>query len=81
MLEKATALKRFEHSPLGKKLKALSSAKEKQYQKLDKFFKSNKKEEKINKSCAKSNLVCIKDFAFYKYHNIKEFANVLFIKK
>ena len=61
-------------SPLGKELKARTSAAEKQYQKLDKVCESNKKEEKILKSCGKSNLVYSKDFTFYKYHNIKEFA-------
>ena len=32
LLEKATALKRFEYSPLGKDLKAQTSVAEKQYQ-------------------------------------------------
>ena len=74
MLEKAAAIKRFGYLPLGKKLKAWTCAAEKQYQKLDKVFESNKKEEKILKSCAKSNLVYSKDFTFYKHRNIKEFA-------
>ena len=46
LLEKATVLKKFEYSPLDKELKAQTSAAEKQYQKLDKVFESNKK---INK--------------------------------
>ena len=71
LLEKAAGLKRFEYSPLGKELKAPTSAAEKQYQKLDKIFESNKKEEVIKKSRAMSNLVYNKDFTFYKYGNIK----------
>ena len=47
LLVKAAALKRFEYSPLGKKLKAQTSTAEKQYQKLDKAFKTNKKREKF----------------------------------
>ena len=39
-------MKRFEYSPLGKELKAQTSAAEKQYQKLEKLFGSYKKEEK-----------------------------------
>ena len=66
-LEKAVAIKRFE-------LRKQIIVAEKQYQKLDKVFKSSKEEEKINKrSCAESNVVCNMDFTFYKYHN-KEFA-------
>ena len=52
LLGKAAALKRFEYSPLGKELKAHTSAEEKQYWKLDKVFESNKKEEKIKRSRA-----------------------------
>ena len=44
LLEKADALRRF-NSALGKELKAQTSAAEKQYQKLDKVFDSNKKGE------------------------------------
>ena len=42
-LQKAAALKWFEISPLGKKLKVQTSVTEKQYQMLDKVFQSNKK--------------------------------------
>ena len=76
LLEKAAALKRFEYSPLGKKLKAQTSAVEKirQYRRLEKDFESNKKKEKAKRSRAKSNPVYSKDFIFYKYHNINEFS-------
>ena len=45
LLEKAAAFKRFEYSPLGSKLKKEVSVTEKQYQGLNKHFKSDKKEE------------------------------------
>ena len=52
LLEKAVTLKIFEYSPLGKELKAQTSAAEKQYQKLDTVFESNIKEERFfKKSC------------------------------
>ena len=43
-LEKAAVIKIFEYSPLGKGLKKQTSVAEKQYQKLDNVFESNKKE-------------------------------------
>ena len=74
LLEKAAAIKRFEYSPLGKELKNTSVA-ENQYQKFDKVFESNKKEEdKKKKSCAKSNLMYKKYSTFCKNQNTKEFA-------
>ena len=45
LLEKAAALKRFEYSPLDKELKKQTSVSEKQYQKLNNAFESNKREE------------------------------------
>ena len=68
LLEKVAALKRFEYLPLGKELKVQTSAAEKQYEKLEKYFKSSKKEEITEKRCAKSNLVYSKDSAYYLYH-------------
>ena len=44
LLENTTTIKRFDYSLLGKELKAQTSAAEKQYQKLDKVFESDKKE-------------------------------------
>ena len=81
MLEKAASVKVFEHSPLGKELKAQTCTAEKQYQKLGKAFKFNKNEEKILKSRAKTSIVYSKDFTFYKYHNINEFAKRSFSSK
>ena len=77
LLEKAATIKRFEYLPLRNELKKQNSIAEKQYQKLEKAFESNKKEEdktKTKKSRAKSNLVYIKDFSFCKYGKTKEFA-------
>ena len=68
LLEKASAIKIFEHS-IGKELKAQINAAEKQYQKLGKVFESNKNEEKISKSCAKSNLVNTKEFAKRSFYS------------
>ena len=53
LLEKAGAIKRFEYSLLGKELKLETSVAEKQYQEVE----SNKKEEKVRRRRAKSNLV------------------------
>ena len=79
LLEKAAATKRFEYSPLGKELKAQTSAAKKQYQKLDKVFEYNKKEKKL-KSRVKSNLIYSKEFTFYKYHTTKQFAKLSWSK-
>ena len=81
LLEKAAELKKFQYLPLGEELKAQNSAAEKQNKKLDKVFESHKKEEKIIKVRAKTNLVYSKDFTFYKYHNINEFAKRSFLFK
>ena len=66
---------------MGKKLKAQTSAAEKQYQNLDSVFESNKREEKIKRSRAKSNLVYSKVFTFYKYRSINEFCKRSFYSK
>ena len=55
LLEKAAALKRFEYSPLGRELKRQTSVPEKQYQKLDNTYKSDKITKKENYS--KSNVI------------------------
>ena len=68
--KKATAIKRFQNSPLGKGFKKLTSVKEKQYQE----FQSNKREEKVKRRCAKSILVYDNYFTFFKLCNNKEFV-------
>ena len=52
LLEKAAAIKRY--LPLGKELKKQTSIAEKQYQKFDIAFKSNKKDEDKTKKQKKS---------------------------
>ena len=62
-----------------KELKQETSIAEKQYQKFDNVFESNKKEEyKTGKKedFLNSNLVYDNYFTFYKYHNIKEFTKL-----
>ena len=74
LLEKATAIKRFEYAPLGKELKKQTSVTEKQYEKIDDAFESNKKEKdktKNKRSRAKSNLV---------YDNYLIFENIITLK-
>ena len=76
-LEKSAAIKIFQYSPLGKELKKQTSVVEKQYQKFNNAFESNKNEEdktKNKRTLAKPNLVCNNCFLFYKYSNTKEFA-------
>ena len=42
LLEKASALKRFEYSPVGSELKKQTNVAEKQYQKLDSTYEDDK---------------------------------------
>ena len=72
-------MKRFDYSPLGKELRAQTSAAEKQFQKLYKVFESNKKKKIIKKSRAKSYLVYNKDFTFKNTAKLKNLFNVIFI--
>ena len=71
LLEKAAAIKRFQYSLLGEQLKNQTSVAEKQYQKFDKAFESDKKAEDKTEN---KKLVYDNVFAFYKDHNIKEFS-------
>ena len=60
LLEKAATIKRFEYSPLGKKLKAQNDTAKKQYQKLDntyEFDKIIKKEKPKLEKYSKSDLI------------------------
>ena len=72
--------RRFEYSPLGKKLKAQTDIAKKQYQKLDDTFKLDKmikKEKPALKNCSKSNLIYNRKQSFYKYyHDSKSFNNL-----
>ena len=53
LLEKAVAIKRFEYWLLGKELKKQTSVSEKQYQKFNNAFISNKDNKNVNESLIK----------------------------
>ena len=65
MLEKAAAIKRFEYIPLGELVLQKNIIKN-----LSLIKMKEKQKSKISR--AKSNLVYNNDFAFYKYHDIKD---------
>ena len=81
--EKATALKRFEYSPLGKELKAETSVVEKQYQKLNKIFESDDEEEPITIKKEKleiihehePKLICNKKYSFSEYGKVAKYMD------
>ena len=82
LLEKATAIKRFEYAPLRKELKKQTSVTEKQYEKIDDAFESNKKEKdktKNKRSRAKSSLVYDNYLIFENIITLKNLLNVLLI--
>ena len=87
MLEKAATIKRFEYSPLGKELKKQTSVAEKQYQRLNKLFKPDEKEETVTikkekaEITRKSNLIYDNKYSFSEYGNYKKYSCLPFIKK
>ena len=79
LLEKATTIKRFEYSPLGKELETQTDSAKKQYQKLDntyEFDKIIKKEKPTFKKYNRLNLIYNSKSIFYKYYNIKTFNSI-----
>ena len=71
--EKVATMKRFEYSPLSKELKAQSDIAKKRYWGLNKFFKSDKKEEPVTiKKYNKSDLIYKSKYSFCKYHRDSE---------
>ena len=76
LLEKATALKRFEYSPLRKELKKQTSVAEKQYQDFDKVFNhdENKQPVKIEKeellTTAELSLIHDNKYSFSEFKNV-----------
>ena len=61
-------MKRLEYSLLGKELKAQTDIVKKQYQGLNKFLKSDEKEEPVAiKKYNKSDLIYSSQYNFYKY--------------
>ena len=87
LLEKALVLKRFKYSPLGSELKKRTSVAEKQYEGLNKLFKSDKKEKPVTIKkekpaiTRKSNLMYDRKFSFSDYVNIKEYYHLSFTTK
>ena len=94
MLEKSTAIKRFENSPLVSELKKQTDIAEEQYQGLDKAFSSNKhnknenesliKKEDLDKTLTKklykSNLIYSRT-SFYVYGDDNKFGSLYFESK
>ena len=73
LLGKATTMKRFEYSPLGKELKTQTGTTKKEYQKLDntyEFDKIVKKEKPTFKKYNRWNLIYSSKYIFYEYYNI-----------
>ena len=64
LLEKAATTKKFEYSPSGKELKAQTDIAKKQYQGLNKFFKSDEKEEATLKNYDKLDLIYNSKYIF-----------------
>ena len=64
-------MKRFEYSPLGKELKAQSEIAKKQYQGLDKLFKSDKPE-----ITDELNLLYDSKHSFCEYGNDRRFYDI-----
>ena len=87
LLEKALVLKGFEYSPLGSELKKQTSVAEKQYEGLNKLFKSDKKEKPVTIKkekpaiTRKSELIYDRKFSFSDYFYIKEYYDLSFTKK
>ena len=90
LLEEAATLKRLQYSSLGKELKAQTDIVNKQYQELNKSFKSDeqevpitiKKEKQTIKKCNRSDLICNSKYRFYKYYrDSKKFNNLSYKSK
>ena len=60
LLEKGTAMKRFEYLPLGRELNAQTDIAKKQYQRLEKTFISNKDNKNVNESLIKKEKPSVK---------------------
>ena len=82
LLEKATTMKTFEYSPLGKELKAQTDITKKQHQKLDDIFgfdKIIKKEEPPLKNYSYTNTI-IKVSIYYTWKYIKNNIRTINLK-
>ena len=82
--KKNAALKQFEHSPLGKELKAQTDIAKKQYEKLDNTDESDETINKIStlKNYRKSDLIYDTKHSFFKhYRDNKKIDNLSFKSK
>ena len=81
LLEKAATMRRFEYSPLGKELEKQTSVAEKQYQRFDKVFSHDEKEEavKIKKERSlatdQSSLFYNKKYIFIEFKNFGKYMD------
>ena len=83
LLKKPATTKRFEYSPLTKKIKAQIDIGNKQYQALNKLYEidETKNKKQVLKNCSKSDLIYDSNYRFYKYYfdfKIKEFVCTYF---
>ena len=90
LLEKATAVKRFENSPLGEELKTQTDIAKKRYQRNDKAFISNKDNKYLNESVINKENRDLKNYkgnltfhrlSFYSYSDDKKFDSLSFNSK
>ena len=83
LLEKVTTMKKIEYPLLGKEIKAQTDIAKTQYQRLNKFFKSDEKEQPATiRKKNKSDLIYESKYSFYKYYrNCKKFDNLSFKPK
>ena len=86
LLEKAAAIKRLESLSLGSELKKQTSVAEKQSQGLNKFFKSDEKEEPVTIKkekpaiTYKSKLMYDSKYSFSNFSNIKKYYAPFYTK-
>ena len=85
VLEKPSATKRFEYSPLGSELKEQTSVAEKQYQGLNKLFKSDEKEEPVTiqkrpAEACETKLMYDSKYSFSDFSNIRKYY-ALFLRQ
>ena len=84
--EKVATIKRFEYLPLSKELKTQASVAEKQYQKLNKFFKYDDEEVPVKIRKEKQEITCRpkrmynNKYTFRKYKNVRKYLNYYFKK-
>ena len=78
LLERAAALKRFQHSPLGKELKKQTNVAEKQYQNFDKIFKSDETEQPVTikkEITDESSLFYNNKYSFIEFKNVGKYKD------